>query len=149
MTAPIDNEYLPVTIDNKPITDDGSLAYLSGALHQYHDWMKRTGNFTDLCESGVTTSGRHTVADTDSTVMIASGLIADLKTHSFLDPAPSGDRRVAEYNLTAQLRTARGMATPSYAQTLNIITSSANHPHRSTYIHMYVCMVSGCAGFQQ
>ena len=103
MTAPIDNEYLPVTIDNKPITDDGSLAYLSGALHQYHDWMKRTGNFTDLCESGVTTSGRHTVADTDSTVMIASGLIADLKTHSFLDPAPSGDRRVAEYNLTAQL----------------------------------------------
>ena len=46
------------------------------------DWMKRTGNFMDLCESGVTTSGRHTVADTDSTVMLASGMISDLKTHS-------------------------------------------------------------------
>ena len=74
MTATIDNEFLPVTIDNKPMTDDGSLAYLSGALHQYQDWMKRTGNFMDLCESGVTTSGRHTVAGTDSTVMIASGM---------------------------------------------------------------------------
>ena len=126
MTSTVDTEFIPVTIEGKPISDDGSLAYLAGALDQYHDWMQRSGNFLDLCESGVTTSGSKTVADTDSTVLFASGKIADLKTYSFSDPAPPGPKRVALYNVAAQLRTAKGTATPGYNEVFSTVTSSSS-----------------------
>ena len=102
-TTKLVNTVIPTYLDGTVITDEGSLAYLAGALYQAGEFYSRTGAFESLWLHGVAVAGSKTAVDSMNAVYFASGLLEDNTDdeYSFMNPVPPTAVRVAKYDVAS------------------------------------------------
>ena len=102
-TSPLVNTVIPVYIDGSPITDEGSIAYLDGALHQASLFYERTGHFESMWRHGVAVGSSKTAVDSIEAVYFAAGIVQDnsVDGYTFLKPCPPTTQRIPAYDRRA------------------------------------------------
>ena len=119
-TTKLVNTVIPTYLDGSVITDEGSLAYLAGALFQAGEFFSRTGAFESLWLHGVAVAGSKTAVDSMDAVYFASGLLADNSDneYSFMNPVPPTVTRVATYDAASAAQ-----GTPKFTKAAEAIGS--------------------------
>ena len=80
---------IPIYIDDSPITDEDSVAYLDGALFQASLFYERTGHFESMWRHGVAAGSSKSTAVLElPTVYFATGLVQDnaVDAYTFHEP---------------------------------------------------------------
>ena len=104
-TTKLVNTTIPVHLDGTQISDEGTLAYLAGALHQAELFYERTGAFENIWRHGVAVSGSKTAVDSFDAVYFASGIVTDNSSneYSFKNPCPPTAERRDAYDAVADV----------------------------------------------
>ena len=99
-TTQLVKSVVPVNLDGSVISDEGSVAYLAGALHQASLFYERTGAFENIWRHGVAIAGSKTAVDSIDAVHFATGTVLS-DEYSFINPCPPTQERQSAYDLAA------------------------------------------------
>ena len=118
-TTKLVNTIIPIHLDGSHISDEGTLAYLAGALHQAELFYERTGAFENIWRHGVAVSGSKTAVDSMDAVYFASGIVTDNSSneYSFKNPCPPTAVRKTAYDAVADVA-----STPKFTATVDAAT---------------------------
>ena len=111
---------IPTDIHGNPISDEGRLVYLAGALYEAGQFYTRTGMFETLLTLGASlVSNGDTAVESVQAIYFVSGLINDAHEYDFYKPCPPGDTRIKEFDDAAVLT-----SKPSFADSVKTITTT-------------------------